>query len=111
MAKVPFEEMARNIVDLALISSKQLLTTFNPTFNLSKLIRERMEEMFNIIQDDIHLHVQDGLLVSMTKVWAPSNLAVNKFSSKAELLDALQGTSFVPLVRPAASQVQGLPSL
>ena len=44
MAKVPFEEMARNIVDLALISSKQLLTTFNPTFNLSKLIREKMEE-------------------------------------------------------------------
>ena len=93
MAKVPFEEMARNIVDLALISSKQLLTTFNPTFNLSKLIRERMEKM---LPDDIHLRVQDRLLVSMTKVWNPSNLAVNKFSSKAELLDALQGTSFVP---------------
>ena len=95
MAKVPFEEMARNIVDLALISSKQLLTTFNPTFNLSKLIRERMEEM---LPDDIHLHVQDRLLVSMTKVWDRSNLAVNKFNSKAELLDALQGTSFVPFI-------------
>ena len=87
--------MARNIVDLALISSKQLLTTFNPTFNLSKLIRERMEEM---LPGDIHLHVQDRLLVSMTKVWDRSNLVVNKFSSKAELLDALQGTSFVPFM-------------
>ena len=95
MAKVPFEEMARNIVDLALISSKQLLTSFNPNFNLSKLIRERMEKM---LPNDIHLRVQDRLLVSMTKVWNPSNLAVNKFRSKAELLDALQGTSFVPLV-------------
>ena len=95
IAKVPFEEMARNIVDLALISSKQLLTTFNPIFNLSKLMRERMEEM---LPGDIHLVVQDRLLVSMTKVWNPSNLAVNKFSSKAELLDALQGTSFVPFI-------------
>lgn len=95
MAKVPFEEMARNIVDLALISSKQLLTTFNPTFNLSKLIRERMEEM---LPDDIHLLVQQRLLVSMTKVRDWSNLAVNKFNSKAELLDALQGTSFVPFI-------------
>ena len=95
MAKVPFEEMARNIVDLALISSKQLLTSFNPNFNLSKLIRERMEKM---LPNDIHLRVQDRLLVSMTKVWNPSNLAVNKFRSKAELLDALQGTSFVPFV-------------
>ena len=95
MAKVPFEDMARNIVDLALISSKQLLTTFNPTFNLSKLMREGMEEM---LPDDIHLLVQDRLLVSMTKVWDRSNLVVNKFSSKAELLDALQGTSFVPFM-------------
>ena len=95
MAKVPFEEMARNIVDLALISSKQLLTTLNPTFNLSKLMREGMEEM---LPDDIHLLVQDRLLVSMTKVWDRSNLVVNKFSSKAELLDALQGTSFVPFM-------------
>ena len=95
MAKVPFEEMARNIVNLALISSKQLFTTLNPTFNLSKLIRKSMEE---VLPDNIHLVVQDRLLVSMTKVWNPSNLAVNKFSSKAELLDALQGTSFVPYV-------------
>ena len=95
MAKVPFEDMARNIVDLALISSKQLLTTLNPTFNLSKLMREGMEEM---LPDDIHLLVQDRLLVSMTKVWDRSNLVVNKFSSKAELLDALQGTSFVPFM-------------
>ena len=95
MAKVPFEEMARNIVDLALISSKQLLTTFNPIFNLSKLMRERMEEM---LPGDIHLVVQDRLLVSMTKVWDRSNLAVDKFNSKAELLDALQGTSFVPFI-------------
>ena len=95
MAKVPFEEMARNIDDLALISSKQLLTSFNPNFNLSKLIRERMEKM---LPNDIHLRVQDRLLVSMTKVWNPSNLAVNKFNSKEELLDALQGTSFVPIV-------------
>ena len=95
MAKVPFEEMARSIVNLALISSKQLLTTFNPTFNLSKLIRKEMEE---VLPDNIHLVVQDRLLVSMTKVWNPSNLAVNKFNSKEELLDALQGTSFVPYV-------------
>ena len=95
MAKVPFEEMAQNIVDLALISSKQFLTTFNPTFNLSKLIRKSMEE---VLPDNIHLVIQDRLLVSMTKVWNPSNLAVNKFSSKAELLDALQGTSFVPFI-------------
>ena len=95
MAKVPFEEMARSIVNLALISSKQLLTTFNPTFNLSNLIRKSMEE---VLPANIHLVVQDRLLVSMTKVWNPSNLAVNKFRSKAELLDALQGTSFVPFV-------------
>ena len=73
MAKVPFEEMAQSIVDLALISSKQFLTTFNPTFNLSKLIRKEMEE---VLPDNIHLVVQDRLLVSMTKVWNPSNLAV-----------------------------------
>ena len=95
IAKVPFEEMARNIVDLALISSKQFLTTLNPTFNLSKVMRESMEKM---LPDNIHQVVQDRLLVSMTKVWKPSNLAVNKFSSKAELLDALQGTSFVPFM-------------
>ena len=95
MAEVPFEEMARSIVNLALISSKQLLTTFNPNFNLSKLIRKEMEE---VLPNNIHRIVQDRLLVSMTKVWNPSNLAVNKFSSKAELLDALQGTSFVPFV-------------
>ena len=95
MAKVPFEEMARSIVNLALISSKQLLTTFNPTFNLSKLIRKEMEE---VLPDNIHLVVQDRLLVSMTKVWNPSNLVVSKFNSKEELLDALQGTSFVPFV-------------
>ena len=95
MAKVPFEEMARNIVNLALISSKPLFTTLNPTFNLSKLIRKSMDE---VLPNNIHLVVQDRLLVSMTKVWNPSNLAVNKFSSKAELLDALQGTSFVPFI-------------
>ena len=95
MAKVPFEEMAQNIVNLALISSQQLFTTLNPTFNLSKVMRESMEKM---LPDNIHQVVQDRLLVSMTKVWTPSNLAVNKFSSKAELLDALQGTSFVPFV-------------
>ena len=105
MAKVPFEEMARNIVDLALISSKQFLTTLNPTFHLSKVMRESMEKM---LPDNIHQVVQDRLLVSMTKVWDRSNLAVNKFSSRAELLDALQGTSFVPFV---CGQVQGLPSL
>ena len=95
MAKVPFDEMARNIVNLALVSSQHLLATLTPSFNLSSVMREGLEEM---LPDDIHLLVQDRLHISMTKVWDRSNLAVNSFNSKAELLDALQASSFVPIM-------------
>ena len=78
MAKIPFEEMARNIVNLALLSSEHLLTTLTPSFNLSKVMREGMEEL---LPDDIHLLVRDRLHISMTKVWDRSNLAVNSFNS------------------------------
>ena len=59
-------------------------------------MREGMEQM---LPDNIHFLVEDRLLVSMTTVWDPSILAVNKFNSKAELLDALQGTSFIPFIQ------------
>ena len=95
MAKIPFEEMAKNILNLALLSSEHLLTTLTPSFNLSKVMREGMEEM---LPDDIHLLVRDRLHISMTKVWDRSNLAVNSFNSRAELLDALQASSFVPFM-------------
>ena len=95
MAKIPFEEMARNIVNLALLSSEHLLSTITPSFNLSKVMREGMEEM---LPDNIHLLVRDRLHISMTKVWDRSNLAVNSFNSRAELLDALQASSFVPFM-------------
>ena len=95
MAKIPFEEMARNIVKLALVCSEHVLTTLTPSFNLSKVMRDGMEEM---LPDDIHLLVRDKLHISMTKVWDRSNLAVNSFNSKAELLDALQASSFVPFM-------------
>ena len=95
MAKIPFEEMARNIVKLALVCSEHVLTTLTPSFNLSKVMREGMEEM---LPDNIHLLVRDRLHISMTKVWDRSNLAVNSFNSRAELLDALQASSFVPFM-------------
>ena len=95
MAKIPFEEMAKNILNLALLSSEHLLSTITPSFNLSKVMREGMEEM---LPDDIHLLVRDRLHISMTKVWDRSNLAVNSFNSRAELLDALQASSFVPFM-------------
>ena len=52
-----------------------------------------MEQM---LPEDIHLLATNRLHISITRLWGNSNISVNKFSSKEELMDALQASSFIP---------------
>ena len=52
-----------------------------------------MEQM---LPDDIHLLASNRLHISITRIRGHANISVNKFSSKDELMDALQASSFIP---------------
>ena len=56
-------------------------------------MRAGMDQM---LPDDIHLLASNRLHISITRIWGHANISVNKFSSKDELMDALQASSFIP---------------
>eukprot|EP00092_Neocalanus_flemingeri_P026542 GFUD01028766.1.p1 GENE.GFUD01028766.1~~GFUD01028766.1.p1 ORF type:complete len:371 (+),score=48.79 GFUD01028766.1:38-1150(+) len=88
-------DMARHVVGLANTANQNVLGPLNPYFDLHGAFRDIWDR---ILPDDIAQKVSGRLHISITKLEDRSNLLVSEFYSKSDLLDAILGSSFVPMM-------------
>jgi len=94
VADVPITDMVRQTVRVACTASEKVLGVFHPNFNINDSIKESLER---ILPEDIHILASARLYISMTKVADASNWIVSDFDSKEDVIDAILGSSFVPI--------------
>ena len=92
---VPLDLMCKCVLEVALQASQLSLGVFSPSFSLSDIMWDGMNQL---LPDDIHLKASERLYISVTRIADRTNLLVNQFATKQELLEALRASSFVPLM-------------
>lgn len=66
---------------------------FNPKFNVNKLFSDELER---VLPADAHLRLSGRLTVSLTHVASMKNVLVDEFESRADLIDAVVCSCFIP---------------
>jgi len=94
VGEVSITDMVRETVRVACTASEKVLGLFHPNFNINDSIKESLER---ILPEDIHILASSRLYISMTKVADASNWIVSDFDSKEDVIDAILGSSFVPI--------------
>ena len=92
---ISLEEMTRNVLMLAHQASNKLMGPFNPTFNLHQILVKYFEDN---LSEDVATKVSGRLFVSLTKARNKKNVLVSEFSSKADLIEAVCASCFVPVM-------------
>uniref|UniRef100_A0A146LPE6 triacylglycerol lipase n=1 Tax=Lygus hesperus TaxID=30085 RepID=A0A146LPE6_LYGHE len=94
LCDMPAEAYINDMLDLVKEARNRTLGPFSPSFNLSKVMREKL---WNILPKDVHVQVRGRLRVSLTRVCDGKNVIISDFDSKEELIDCLLASSFVPV--------------
>ena len=90
---ISLEKMTRIVLMLAYQASQNLLGPFNPTFKLHKLLVKIFEEN---LSEDVAERVSGRLCISVTKVRNMKNELVSEFQSKADVIEAVCASAFIP---------------
>jgi len=72
-----------------------MLGPFNPTFNLHRKLKAAFLDFF---PEDVAEKSNGRLYISLTKASNKSNMLINEFLSKEDLVDAVCASSFVPVM-------------
>ncbi|KAK0397382.1 hypothetical protein QR680_002107 [Steinernema hermaphroditum] len=72
---------------------ERALGALHPSFNLIGLVRKNLQE---ILPDDAHVICSGRLEISLTRVGTNENIVVDHFETKAELIDAIVCSCFIP---------------
>ena len=94
-AGMSMEEIVRSTLHIANKVSEKVLGPITPAFNLTEVFKEVWEDL---LPEDIAERASGRLHISMTKLPEFSNMMVNYFTSKSDVIDALLCTSFIPMV-------------
>ena len=92
---LPLENITRNVAMLAFQSNEKMFGPFTPSFSIHQIIKNTLEE---ILPEDVAQRVSGKLFVSLTKATNKSNILVSEFSDKADVIDAICASSFVPMM-------------
>jgi len=94
LADLPLGEMTSNILKVATEARALTLGPFSPSFKVNQIVKEGLE---NLLPNDIHTLVSGRLNVSVTKVYDGKNMLINQFSSKAEVIEVVLASCFIPV--------------
>jgi len=94
LGDIPLGEMTSRILQLACEARKLTLGPFSPSFNITDILYDGLNR---VLSDDIHLKVQGRLHISLTKVYDGSNILVNQFANKEEVIQVILASCFIPL--------------
>ncbi|XP_023342586.1 patatin-like phospholipase domain-containing protein 2 [Eurytemora carolleeae] len=94
LADVPLGEMTSNVLRVASEARARTLGPFSPSFNINQILYEGLNR---ILPEDIHTKVQGRLHISLTKVYDGSNILVNQFANKEEVIQVVLASTFIPL--------------
>jgi len=92
---LPLVEVTRNVAMLAFEVNDRMLGPFNPTFNLHRKLKAAFLDFF---PEDVAEKSNGRLYISLTKASNKSNMLINEFLSKEDLVDAVCASSFVPVM-------------
>ncbi|XP_015357299.1 1-acylglycerol-3-phosphate O-acyltransferase PNPLA3 isoform X2 [Marmota marmota marmota] len=90
------------ILDLTWKARRRNLGVLHPSFNIGKCLRDGLQEH---LPDNVHQLISGKISISLTRVSDGKNVLVSDFQSKAEVVDALLCSCFIPfycgLIPPA----------
>eukprot|EP00092_Neocalanus_flemingeri_P017150 GFUD01018547.1.p1 GENE.GFUD01018547.1~~GFUD01018547.1.p1 ORF type:complete len:339 (+),score=40.17 GFUD01018547.1:27-1043(+) len=92
-AGLSIEELTRITIQNSTKVAEKFLGPVTPGFYLNEEIKKAYEDL---LPEDIAERISGRLHFSMTKVPQFSNIVVNQFTTKSDLIDALICTSFIP---------------
>ena len=95
LCDIPLVHEARNVAMLAFKAKQNTLGVFSPSFHMHDIIKTHFE---SILPDDVAERVSGKLFVSLTKFSNQKNILVTQFRNKADVIDAVCASSFVPLM-------------
>lgn len=70
------------------------LGPFNPKFNIQTILFDGLAQ---VLPEDAHIKCSGKLHVSLTRVRDGKNVIISEFSSREELMQVLQCSSWIPL--------------
>ncbi|CAG0885278.1 unnamed protein product [Darwinula stevensoni] len=90
----PLGQITSDVIRVASQARAKTLGPFNPTFNITKILRSGLEE---ILPENCHEIVNGKLHVSLTRVYDRRNVIISHFESKEDLIQALLCSAFIPI--------------
>eukprot|EP00092_Neocalanus_flemingeri_P071630 GFUD01088071.1.p1 GENE.GFUD01088071.1~~GFUD01088071.1.p1 ORF type:complete len:330 (-),score=48.26 GFUD01088071.1:66-1055(-) len=94
-AGLSIEELTRITIQNSTKVAEKFLGPVTPGFYLNEEIKKAYEDL---LPEDIAERISGRLHFSMTKVPQFSNIVVNQFTTKSDVIDALCCTAFIPWV-------------
>ncbi|KAG3290772.1 1-acylglycerol-3-phosphate O-acyltransferase PNPLA3 isoform X2 [Ictidomys tridecemlineatus] len=102
LSGIPLDRVLQIIMDLTWKARRQNLGVLHPSFNMGKYLRDDLQEH---LPDNVHQLISGKIGISLTRVSDRRNVLVSDFQSKAEVVDALLCSCFIPfycgLIPPA----------
>ncbi|XP_043737059.1 1-acylglycerol-3-phosphate O-acyltransferase PNPLA3 isoform X2 [Cervus elaphus] len=95
LAGIPLEQRLRILMDLVRTARSRNLGILHPAFSLSKYIRDGLHRH---LPDNVHQLLSGKMVMSLTRVSDGENVLVSDFHSKAEVVDALYCSCYIPVV-------------
>uniref|UniRef100_A0A8C5YNU3 triacylglycerol lipase n=1 Tax=Marmota marmota marmota TaxID=9994 RepID=A0A8C5YNU3_MARMA len=102
LSGIPLDRVLQIILDLTWKARRRNLGVLHPSFNIGKCLRDGLQEH---LPDNVHQLISGKISISLTRVSDGKNVLVSDFQSKAEVVDALLCSCFIPfycgLIPPA----------
>ncbi|KAF4008236.1 hypothetical protein G4228_019913 [Cervus hanglu yarkandensis] len=95
LAGIPLEQRLRILVDVVRTVRSRNLGILHPAFSLSKHVRDILHRH---LPDNVHQLLSGKMVMSLTRVSDGENVLVSDFHSKAEVVDALYCSCYIPVV-------------
>ena len=92
---IPLVEVTRLVLSLAMEARKNILGAFSPSFELTGIIRRKLE---SLLPNNVAEMVSGKFFVSITKTRKLKNLLVSEFHDKNDVIEAVLASSFVPVM-------------
>lgn len=82
-----------DILRVAIDARARALGPFHPSFDINATVREALERG---LPDDVHVRASGKLHISLTRAYDGTNVIINEFDSKDEVIQALLCSCFIP---------------
>ena len=94
VADLSTADIVRSILNIANKVCEKVLGPITPAFDLTAVFRDIYEQ---ILPEDIAQKASGRLHISMTKLPEWSNMLINYFTNRKDVIDGLLCSSFIPM--------------